>query len=114
MIDSNSLFMNNFINTTYAQQKPIPTYAKWGQIALQKTKEKYPEANIIDYLHIGRDIGENTSVEKFKLWLKQNNKEFGVFVDIIFDNKTKQIINVKFRETTRKKNEFLFNSISLI
>jgi hypothetical protein len=114
MIDSNSLFMNNFINTTYAQQKPIPPYAKWGQIALQKTKEKYPEANIIDYLHIGRDIGENTSVEKFKLWLKQNNKEFGVFVDIIFDNKTKQIIKVKFRETTRKKNEFLFNSLSLI
>lgn len=75
---------------------------------MQKTKEKYPQANIIDYLHIGRDKGADTSVEKFKLWLKQNNKEFGVFVNIIFDNKTEQIIDVKFRETTRKKIEFLF------
>ncbi|MGV3467451.1 MAG: DUF3889 domain-containing protein, partial [Heyndrickxia sp.] len=74
---------------------------KWGQIAIQKTKEKYPQAKIIDYLHIGRDKGETISVEKFKLWLKQNNKENGVFVNIIFDNKTEQIIDVKFRETTR-------------
>jgi hypothetical protein len=68
---------------------------------MQKTKEKYPQAKIIDYLHIGRDKGENTSIEKFKLWLKQNNKEYGVYVNIIFDNKTEQIIDVKFKETTR-------------
>ncbi|WP_301335706.1 DUF3889 domain-containing protein [Bacillus sp. FJAT-27445] len=89
------------MNSAYAQQKQFPPYAKWGQIALHKTKEKYPQANIIDYLHIGRDKGENTSVEKFKLWLKQNNKEFGVFVNIIFDSKTEQIIDVKLMETTR-------------
>ncbi|NRD76630.1 YqzG/YhdC family protein [Bacillus sp. BRMEA1] len=96
----NNLFLNNFTNTTYAQQKPIPSYAKWGQIAMQKTMEQYPQAKIIDYLHIGRSKGDNTSVEKFKLWLKEKNKEFGVFVNIIFDNKTEQIIDVKFRETT--------------
>ncbi|NRD78571.1 YqzG/YhdC family protein [Bacillus sp. BRMEA1] len=95
----NNLFLNNFINTTYAQLKPIPSYAKWGQVAMQMTKEQYPQAKIIDYLHIGRNKGENTSIEKFKLWLKENNKEFGVFVNIKFDNKTEQIIDVKFRET---------------
>ncbi|QQZ04035.1 YqzG/YhdC family protein [Heyndrickxia oleronia] len=101
IFSSHNFFLNNFINTTYAQQKPIPSYAKWGQIAIQKTKEKYPQAKIIDYLHIGSDKKGDTSLEKFKLWLKQNNKEFGVFVDILFDSKTEQIIDVKFRETTR-------------
>ena len=31
-----------------------PPYAKWGKLAVEKTKEKYPKAEIIDYLHIGR------------------------------------------------------------
>lgn len=102
IFNSNNFFLHNFINTTFAQQKlSIPSYAKWGQIAIHKTKERYPQANIIDYLHIRRDKEENTSEEKFKLWLKENNKEFGVFVNIIFDNKTEQIIDVKFRETAR-------------
>ncbi|RHW43604.1 DUF3889 domain-containing protein [Neobacillus notoginsengisoli] len=98
---SKQFFLLNFIGTSYAQQTPIPKYAKWSQIALLETKEKYPQAKIVDYLHIGRDKGENTSEEKFKLWLKQNNKEFGVSVTIIFDNKTEQMIDVKLRETTR-------------
>ena len=66
------------INTANAQHKPIPPYAKWGTLALKKTHEKYPHAKIIDYLHIGRMIGRQTSTEKFKLWLKEDSKEFGV------------------------------------
>lgn len=31
-----------------------PPYAKWGKLAVEKTKEQYPKAEIIDYLHIGR------------------------------------------------------------
>lgn len=88
---------NNVINA----EQEVPPYVKWGQIAMQKTKEKYPQANIIDYLHIGRDKGTNYSIEKFKLWLKENNQEFGVFVDIKFNNETEQIIDIKFRETSR-------------
>lgn len=85
----------------YAQQKPIPPYAKWSVLALKKTKEKYPNANIIDYLHIGKVTGPNTSTEKFKLWLKDNQKEFGVYVDIEFNNKTEAVINISFKETPR-------------
>lgn len=88
---------NNVINA----EQEVPPYVKWGQIAMQKTKEKYPQANIIDYLHIGRDKGTNYSIEKFKLWLKENNQEYGVFVDIKFNNETEQIIDIKIRETTR-------------
>jgi hypothetical protein len=58
---------------------------------VHKTKAKYPQANIIDYLHIGRDKGADTSLEKFKLWLKQNNKEFGVFVKWLFANQDDEI-----------------------
>ena len=84
-----------------AQQKPIPPYAKWGTLAMEKTKERYPNAKIIDYLHIGRVTGPTSTTEKFKLWLKGQQKEFGVFVDIEFNPATNQVIKIAFRETTR-------------
>ncbi|MED3561331.1 YqzG/YhdC family protein [Bacillus xiapuensis] len=91
----------NLINIAYAQRKPIPPYAKWGVLAMNKTKEKYPNAQIIDYLHIGRTSGPATTTEKFKLWLKENGKEFGVFIDIEFNNKTEQVMKVTFKETSK-------------
>ncbi|MGG1396767.1 YqzG/YhdC family protein [Bacillus salipaludis] len=91
----------NLLNTAYAQRKPIPPYAKWGGFAMKKTKEKYPKAQIIDYLHIGRISGPTTSTEKFKLWLKENGKEFGVFIDIEFNNQTEQVKKVTFKETPK-------------
>ncbi len=72
-----------------------------GQIAMQKTREKYPDAAIIDYLHIGREKRTNYSTEKFKMWLKEDSKEFGVFVTIKFDNVTEQIIDITYEETTK-------------
>ncbi|MGJ7912503.1 YqzG/YhdC family protein [Neobacillus sp. LXY-1] len=89
-----------FTNTTNAQQKPIPSYAKWGRLALTKTQERYPNAQIIDYLHIGRRKGNQTSTERFKFWLK-DRREFGVFVNIEFNNKTEKVINVTFKETPK-------------
>ncbi|WP_404451862.1 YqzG/YhdC family protein [Virgibacillus necropolis] len=87
-------------NTTNSEQEG-PSYAKWGKIAMKETKEKYTHADIIDYLHISREKGMEYSTERFKLWLKKDNKEFGVFVDIKFNNETEQIISIKYRETTR-------------
>ncbi|RDY69121.1 DUF3889 domain-containing protein [Halobacillus trueperi] len=97
------LLLGDCINTniiTRAEQE-APPYAKWGEIAMKKTKEKYPQADIIDYLHIGREKGTEYSIEKFKLWLKKDSKEFGVFIDIKFNNETEKIIDIKYRETTR-------------
>ncbi|MCH6269521.1 YqzG/YhdC family protein [Neobacillus citreus] len=88
-------------HSTNAQQKPIPPYAKWGRVAMERTHKKYPNAQIVDYLHIGRTPGANSSVEKFKLWLKEGQREFGVFIDIQFENKTEKIQKVTFKESTR-------------
>jgi hypothetical protein len=84
----------------HAQQE-IPSYAKWGSLAVRKTKERYPDAAIVDYLHIGKESGTKRSTEKFKLWLKRGGKEFGVFVDIEFETDNEKLIDVKFRETNR-------------
>jgi hypothetical protein len=94
-----SIFLQT--NNDVSAEQEAPPYAKWGRVAMSKTKEKYPQAEIIDYLHIGRDKGPQSSTEKFKLWLKTSNREFGVFVDITFDNKTEKILDIKYRETTR-------------
>ncbi|MGX6445125.1 YqzG/YhdC family protein [Neobacillus sp. K501] len=101
IFNSTNIIPHQITNTIFAQQKPIPPYAKWGTLAMKETKEKYPNAEIVDYLHIGRESGPQTSIEKFKLWLKGQQKEFGVFVDIEFNNKTEQVIKITFQETDR-------------
>jgi hypothetical protein len=88
-------------HTAFAQQKPIPPYAKWSKVAIDKTKEKYPNAQVVDYLYVGRKNGDTTTTEKFKLWLKENQKEFGVYVDIEFTKQTEQVVNVTYTETAR-------------
>ncbi|KAA0543109.1 DUF3889 domain-containing protein [Bacillus sp. BGMRC 2118] len=82
-------------------QQEVPSYAKWGKLAVERTKEKYPNAKVIDYLHIGREKGTVTYTEKFKLWLKEESKEFGVYVDITIDNKTEKLVAINFEETAR-------------
>lgn len=82
-------------------QKPIPSYAKWGRLAMKETKRKYPQADIIDYLHITRVETPNITTEKFKFWLRDSQHEFGVFVTIQFDSKTEKIIQITFKETDR-------------
>jgi hypothetical protein len=83
-----------------AEDKNPPPYAKWGELAMKKTQEKYPDAKIVDYLHIGRETKNDSSIEKFKLILKRDQKEFGVFVHIEFVSETEQVIEITFKETT--------------
>ncbi len=85
-----------------AEEMTTPAYAKWGRLAMQKIMAKYPTADVIDYLHIGREVGTVTSVEKFKLWLRaEDNREFGVYVDIIFNNQTEEVVDIKYTETNK-------------
>ncbi|MBS9803627.1 DUF3889 domain-containing protein [Bacillus cereus] len=87
-----------YSSTVYAQ----PPYAKWGKLAVEKTKEQYPKAEIIDYLHIGRKPKTvQITVEKFKLWLREDGKEYGVFVDVEFETKTEKFIKLSFQKTSR-------------
>lgn len=87
--------------TPVQQHQQEPAYAKWGELAVKETKQKYPNANIVDYLHIGSETKDDTTIEKFKLWLKDDRHEFGVFVDITFTTKTGNVIKIDFQETDR-------------
>ncbi|SHF93223.1 YqzG/YhdC family protein [Ornithinibacillus halophilus] len=84
-----------------AQEKEIPPYAKWGQIAVKETIKKYPDADLVDYLHRGRTYNDGTATEHFKLWLRGKDREFGVFVDVEFDPSTEKTISVSFKETDK-------------
>ena len=56
-------------------QEEIPAYAKWGRLAVKEVQSKYPDTTVIDYLHEGSETKGDTTIEKFKLWLKDNDKE---------------------------------------
>lgn len=94
-----SLTIQQPINFVIAQEED-PSYAKWGRLAMQKVKEKYPNANIVDYLHVGRKKGAETSTETFKLWLEAPEKEFGIFIDITFNNRTEEVVDIGYREVS--------------
>lgn len=81
--------------------KAAEQYEKWGKLAMQNTQEKYPNAVIKDYKHIGRVKGINTTMEKFKLWLKEGEKEFGVLVNIEFDKDTEKVIEISYKEVPK-------------
>lgn len=85
--------------TAHAQQE-APAYAKWGQLAIKEVKLKYPTAKIVDYLHEGKEIHGTSTIEKFKLWLKQPDKEFGVHVKISYLTATQEVEKIEFQEST--------------
>ncbi|WP_050816555.1 DUF3889 domain-containing protein [Brevibacillus laterosporus] len=76
----------------------IPSYAKWGKLAVRKTMQKYSNADIIDYLYIGRrKLSSTTSQEEFKLWLRQGKIEWGVLVFITLNTQTEEVISINFK-----------------
>ncbi|MFD2331254.1 DUF3889 domain-containing protein [Cohnella sp. GCM10020058] len=78
------------------------SYHKWSLIAIAETKDKYPKAALVDYSHIGRtQLGGGLSEEKFKLWLRQADREFGVFVTVRFSDAEDRLVSVAMSETPR-------------
>lgn len=82
-------------------QLEIPAYAKWGRLAIQETQSKYPHATIIDYLHEGSELKESSTIENFKLWLRDGDHEFGVSVRIEYATNSEKVIAITFQETDR-------------
>ncbi|MTH53476.1 DUF3889 domain-containing protein [Bacillus mangrovi] len=82
-------------------QQQEPEYAKWSRIAIQEAKRKYPDAKLIDYLYIGRETQNSQIKEKFKLWVRQGNREFGLYVTLELDQQGQKVNKVVFRETDR-------------
>lgn len=93
--------LTNLTSSVPILLEEIPPYAKWGRLAMKETKEKYPEAAIIDYLHIGKTVENEKTTEKFKLWLQDKDKEFGVYISIRFHTGTEQVIDIVMEETDR-------------
>lgn len=88
-------------STDAQSQQETPAYAKWGRLAMTETLSKYPNAKIIDYLYQGSETSGDSTIEKFKLWLKEGDKEFGVFVRIEYTTQTEKVVNIEFEETSR-------------
>lgn len=80
-------------------QQETPAYAKWGKLAVEEVQAKYPKAKIIDYLHEGKEIHGTSTIEKFKLWLKQSDKEFGVYVRISYLTSTQEVEKIELQES---------------
>ncbi|GLB60703.1 YqzG/YhdC family protein [Cytobacillus sp. NCCP-133] len=80
-------------------ERPEPAYAKWGILAMKTAKEKYPSAKVLDYLHISREKKRNSEIEKFKLWVEDGGKEFGLYIDIEFDPQNDRVIRIHTRKS---------------
>ncbi|MDZ5610680.1 DUF3889 domain-containing protein [Bacillus pseudomycoides] len=92
-------YCNTYTHTSVVHAQPHN--AKRVKLAVEKTKEKYPTAQIIDYLHIGRKPKTvNITTEKFKLWLREDGKEYGVFVDVEFDTRTEKFLKITFQKSS--------------
>lgn len=87
--------------TPVQQHQQEPSYAKWGVLAVKEIKQKYPTGSLVDYLHIGSETQGETTIEKFKLWLKDDHHEFGVFVTITYQTKTGDLLNIHLQETNK-------------
>lgn len=89
------------ISTVPYALQAIPSYAKWSKLAIKETQSKYPHANIIDYLHEGSESKGESTIERFKLWLKERDNEFGVIVRITYTTETEKVITIELQETSR-------------
>ncbi|WP_253944793.1 DUF3889 domain-containing protein [Paenibacillus sp. NEAU-GSW1] len=77
-----SFNLSNYSVAEASKSTLEPEYAKWGRLAVQETKNKY-NADILDYKYEGRfPISSQTVEERFRLWIVQGTKEFGVRVRI--------------------------------
>lgn len=76
-----------------------PSYAKWGKLAMEETAKAYSGASVVDYKYEGRfGSAEAAWEERFLLWLKQGDREFGVRVIVKIQPKTENLLEVKLTE----------------
>jgi hypothetical protein len=52
-------------------------------------------------LHEGSESKHDSTIEKFKLWLKDGDNEFGVFVRIEYTTATEKVVSIELEETSR-------------
>lgn len=83
---------------SWVHAEPEPSYAEWGRVAVLETQKKY-NADITDYKHIGRrPIRDHVYEEQFKLIVKKPSKEFGVYVNVQFNEDTGELLGIQYKE----------------
>ena len=90
-----------YIPRMMSAEQETQGYEKWGKLAVEHTKEKYPNASLIDYLYVGKKTEQEATIETFKIWLREGSQEFGVYVYIKFETATEEIIAIDTREASR-------------
>lgn len=76
-----------------------PDYAQWGRIAVKAAAGQYPDAAITDYKHVGRTVlSDQLSREVFKLWLRQDRGEFGVYASVTFNHHSNAFISITWSQ----------------
>ncbi|WP_242507424.1 DUF3889 domain-containing protein [Brevibacillus agri] len=77
-----------------------PAICQMGQIGDAGDDEKYPHAQIVDYLHVGRTAKTpTTSEETFKLLLQEGNRRWALLVHIEFENQTEHVVQITYEES---------------
>ncbi|MFC7395400.1 DUF3889 domain-containing protein [Scopulibacillus cellulosilyticus] len=88
-------FVLSFPNEAYLQTD----YAKWGKIALEKTKERYPDSNVSDYAYMGHEkIADNVAADWFEFQLKRDGKTKSLKVRVTYSSETDKLIDINFFE----------------
>jgi hypothetical protein len=84
------------VNIGLAQQ---PEYAKWGTIAVDETKQQYPDQELVDYQYEGKVvISDKREQYNFKMTLELNEERKEVRVYVLVNPKKEELIDVYFDE----------------
>lgn len=81
----------------YGEQNEVVNidYEKWSRIALSTIKDKYPEAQLIDYKYVKREaVNDEESKDIFHVMVKDKEEVFIENVHVVFNPKTGKLITV--------------------
>lgn len=95
------LFVASYSPNTYTTElvhAEEPSYAKWSRLAIQQAAANYPNASIIDYLYIGSQSEKDMTVATFRLWMREDTREYGVIVRVTYVTESENIQSITFQE----------------
>ncbi|MFD1359276.1 DUF3889 domain-containing protein [Fictibacillus halophilus] len=89
------------LNVQYNDQTPTNMtqvdYAKWGKMALEETKKKYPNSRVSDYQYDTRRVApDGTITDYFDFTVYQDNTKRLVKVGVMHDDN--KLMDMKFEE----------------
>ncbi|MDN4524794.1 DUF3889 domain-containing protein [Fictibacillus fluitans] len=74
-------------------------YARWGKIALERTRERYPDSTISDYQYDTRRVNaDGTVIDFFDFIVTQHDVEKDIKVKVLHNASDGKLISVAFEE----------------